>query len=90
VHAEAAFARRLETLGGFGGKADQLNAYNTHRGRPDWFDADLARYLQADAGALADAAGRWLDAEPLVALSVVPAGRLDLALANSEPVRGTP
>ncbi|HUF48640.1 MAG TPA: pitrilysin family protein [Vicinamibacterales bacterium] len=88
VHAEAAFTRRLETLGGFGGKADQLNAYNIHRGRPDWFDADLARYLRADAGALADATGRWLAGTPRVALSVVPTGRPGLALTDSEPVRG--
>lgn len=47
AQAEAAFVYRLQALGGFGGKADQLNAYNTYLGQPDSFDADLARYLVA-------------------------------------------
>ena len=47
AQAEAAFVYRLQSLGGFGGKADQLNAYNIYRGAPDCFDADLARYLSA-------------------------------------------
>ena len=51
---------RLQTLGGFGGKADQLNAYNTYLGVPDGFDTDLERYLSASADRLRDAAGQWL------------------------------
>ena len=34
----------MERVGGFGGKADQLNAYYTETGDPDWFNEDLARY----------------------------------------------
>ena len=34
VQAEAQFMFRLQTVGGFGGKSDQLNAYNTFLGRP--------------------------------------------------------
>ena len=41
---EASFYRRMERVGGFGGKADQLNAYFAAGGDPDCFDEDLARY----------------------------------------------
>ena len=41
---EASFYNRMERVGGFGGKADQLNAYYTDTGDPDWFNEDLARY----------------------------------------------
>ena len=34
----------MERVGGFGGKADQLNGYFTDTGNPDWFNEDLARY----------------------------------------------
>jgi zinc protease len=86
AQAEASFVYRLESLGGFGGKADQLNAYNTYRGNPDFFAADLQRYLEATADGLRDAAGRWVDPAAVTALSIVPAGRLDLALADAAPV----
>ena len=38
---EAQFVYRLQTVGGFGGKSDQLNAYNVFKGNPGFFDADL-------------------------------------------------
>ena len=41
---EASFYRRMERVGGFGGKADQLNAYFAAGGGPDFFAEDLARY----------------------------------------------
>jgi len=88
VRAEAAFVHRLETLGGFGGRADQLNAYNTYLGRPDGFDADLGRYLDADDAALTRACRETLTSPPLVTLSVVPAGRSDLALPGSDQASG--
>src|SRR5204862_150663 len=40
---EASFYNRMERVGGFGGKGDQLNAYFTSTGIPDWFNEDLAR-----------------------------------------------
>ena len=33
-------------VGGFGGKADQLNAYNVFLGEPGYFERDLARYRE--------------------------------------------
>jgi zinc protease len=80
--AEASFVYRLQTLGGFGGRADQLNAYNIHRGTPDYFDEDLQRYLDVTAADLADAA-RMLDPARATALSVVPAGQTDRGLRGS-------
>jgi zinc protease len=41
---EANFYRQMERVGGFGGKANQLNAYYTATGNPDYFEQDLARY----------------------------------------------
>jgi zinc protease len=86
AQAEAAFVFRLESLGGSGGKADQLNAYNIYRGEPGWFDQDLSRYLAVTPDVLRSAVGAWLDPAHSVALSVVPAGRASMALADAEPI----
>jgi zinc protease len=89
AQAEASFVYRLQTLGGFGGRTDQLNAYNVYRGKPDSFDDDLRRYLEPAPAALRAAAQTWLDPAKAVALSVVPPGRADLALPESTPVHLT-
>ena len=72
ARAEAAFVFRLQSLGGFGGKADQLNAYNVLRGQPDCFDADLARYLSATRESVRDAMRQFIDPARAVELMVVP------------------
>jgi zinc protease len=84
IQAEAAFAHRLQTLGGFGGKTDQLNAYNVFRGTPDYFETDLRRYLDAGADDLRKAAARWLDPAAVVTLSVMPMGGQAQALPMSD------
>src|SRR5215203_6641680 len=81
AQAEAQFVYRLQTVGGFGGKGDQLNAYNVFLGQPDYFDRDLARYRSASAASLQQAAAEYLRPESRVILSVVPEGRNALALA---------
>jgi zinc protease len=86
VQAEAQFVFRLQTVGGFGGKSDQLNAYNVFAGDPTYFDRDLARYTEATAASVRDSVGRWLSSGPRVTLSVVPRGRPDLSAPNSVPV----
>jgi zinc protease len=73
AQAEATFVYRLQSLGGFGGKADQLNAYNVYQGNPDGFDADLARYLSATRDRVRDAVRTWLDPARAAILTVVPA-----------------
>ena len=86
AQAEAHFISRLQTVGGFGGKSDQLNAYNVFLGDPAFFDRDLARYRNATAADLTRAAIAWLGPSSRVALSVVPRGRPELALPGSAPV----
>jgi zinc protease len=87
ARAEAQFVYRLQTIGGFGGKSDQLNAYNVLTGSPGYFTADLARYARQTAAAIADTVRTALVEAPRVALSVVPAGQAGLALAGSQTVR---
>jgi zinc protease len=84
---EAQFVYRLQTVGGFGGKSDQLNAYNVFRRNPGFFDADLGRYQSVTGPGMASAVGRWLVGQPRIALSVVPRGRRDLALADAVEVQ---
>ena len=86
VQSEAQFMFRLQTVGGFGGKSDQLNAYNTFMSDPGFFDQDLARYRQVTTSSLRDAAARYLNHARRVALSIVPKGRVELALPGSNPV----
>jgi len=86
AQAEAHFMYRLQTVGGFGGKSDQLNAYNVFRGNPDFFGHDLARYRQATAESVGAAARKYLAFDRRVLLSIVPRGQTALALPGSEPV----
>jgi zinc protease len=86
AQAEAHFVYRLQTVGGFGGKSDQLNAYNVFLGDPGYFGRDLARYRVVTAAKMRRAASQWLGPSSRVILSVVPKGRVALALTASEPV----
>jgi len=85
VQAEAQFMFRLQTVGGFGGKSDQLNAYNVFLGDPDFFDRDLARYHDVSKVSLSETLLRYLDPMRRVTLSIVPQGRPALAAPGSEP-----
>ena len=86
VQAEAQFMFRLQTVGGFGGKSDQLNAYNTFLGDPAFFERDLARYHVGDEPSRCRTrCARYLDHRRRVALSIVPRGRRELALPDSMP-----
>jgi zinc protease len=84
---DAQFVYRLQTIGGFGGKSDQLNAYNVFRKDPGYFAADRQRYERATPQSIAAALGRWIVGRPHVALSVVPRGARHLALTGSVEVR---
>lgn len=83
VQAEAQFVYRLQTLGGFGGKSDQLNAYGVFLHDPGYFERDLARYERVSAHDLHTAARQHLRRDRRVALSVVPKGKEALALKDS-------
>jgi zinc protease len=69
---EASFYNRMERVGGFGGKADQLNAYVTFTGDPDWFNEDLARYRALSPLDLSAAALQFLPLDKRVELIVEP------------------
>jgi zinc protease len=86
AQAEAQFIYRVQTVGGFGGKSDQLNQYNVFVGDPGYFGQDLQRYRDATAASVAGAARGVLVQAPRVAVSVVPRGRVDLALPDSTNV----
>jgi zinc protease len=69
---EASFYRAMERVGGFGGKADQLNAYFAAGGGPDYFAEDLARYEALTAADVQAAALEWLPRDRRVELVVEP------------------
>ena len=69
---ESSFYNRIERVGGFGGKADQLNAYYTETGDPDWFNEDLSRYRALSASDIRAAAAEFLPLDKRVELTVEP------------------
>ena len=85
VQAEAQFMYRLQTVGGFGGKSDQLNAYNVFLDDPGYFDRDLARYHNVTRQSLQETVAKYLDPARRVTLSIVPRGRASLAAPDSVP-----
>ncbi len=90
----AGFYFALEHMGGFGGVADRLNAYNVFRGDPGLIGSDVRRFQAVTADDIRQVARRYLAGRPRIALSVVgrkETGRgatLDRKIAppGSEPV----
>jgi zinc protease len=77
---ESQFLSRMERVGSFGGKADQLNFYNYFVGTPDYFQRDLDRYLRVTAADVQRIARAYLAGAHRVVLSVVPQGKPELAV----------
>jgi zinc protease len=69
---EASFYRAMERVGGFGGKADQLNAYYFAGGGPDFFAEDLARYSSLTPADVQAAVIKWLPRDRRIELVVLP------------------
>ncbi len=69
---EAEFFDALEQVGGFGGKADQLNAYFVATGNPGFFNEDLARYRALSERDVQAAVTTWLPSDRRVELTVLP------------------
>jgi zinc protease len=65
------FVDALQTMGGFGGRADRLNFYAFHTGDPNGAARDLDRYLALDTSSVTNAFTACT-AEPDVVLHVVP------------------
>jgi len=87
AQAEAHFMYRLQTVGGFGGKSDQLNAYNVFVGDPGYFERDLERYRAVTPASLQSAVDRYVRSAHRLTLSLVPRGRVNLAIPDSSPAR---
>lgn len=81
---ETGFVDSLQNVGGFGGRADQLNTYLFHTGEPDYAAADLRRYLELTTADVERHVREHL-LRPTVVLSVVPLGRSDLAASRHVP-----
>jgi zinc protease len=69
---EANFYRGMERVGGFGGKANQLNSYYKAAGEPDYFQKDLDRYRAVTAADIKAVVEKYLPKDRRVELSVVP------------------
>jgi zinc protease len=69
---EANFYRGMERVGGFGGKANQLNSYYKAAGTPDYFQKDLDRYRALTPADIKAAVEKYLPKDRRVELSVVP------------------
>ncbi len=68
---ESQVTRQLERVGGFGGRADQLNYYNVLAGDPGLVNTDIRRYLDVGSEDVLRVAGEVLG-ENRVRLSVLP------------------
>ncbi|HEY7447970.1 MAG TPA: pitrilysin family protein [Vicinamibacterales bacterium] len=69
---EASFYGAMESVGGYAGKADQLNAYYASTGDPDYFAEDLARYRALTPSDIQAIAQRFLPQDRRVELVVMP------------------
>ncbi|HMB08792.1 MAG TPA: pitrilysin family protein [Isosphaeraceae bacterium] len=67
----AGFFYALENIGGFGGVADRLNAYNTYLGDPGRITSDFERYQRVTPEAVGHVARHHVAGRPRVALTVV-------------------
>ena len=66
----AGFIYALDNVGGFGGVADRLNAYNLFLGDPGRITSDLQRYQAVTPEGIQEAARTYLQGRPRVALTV--------------------
>jgi predicted Zn-dependent peptidase len=84
---ESSFIYSMQTVGGFGGKSDQLNQYAVFTGKPDYFGQDLARYRQVSAADVTAMANKYLTDKRLV-MNVKPRPRG--GQTTGDPVPGSP
>ena len=67
----AGFIYALDNVGGFGGVADRLNAYNIYLGDPGRITTDLKRYQDVTPEAVRNAARTYLLGAPGACLTVI-------------------
>jgi zinc protease len=83
---ESALIYGMETVGGFGGKSDQLNSYATFLNDPNYFQEDLKRYAAVTPEDVRRAAQIYLTDKRLV-LSVMPRAK---GKTTGEPAAASP
>lgn len=69
---EANFYRSMERVGGFGGKANQLNSYYKATGQPDFFQRDLDRYRAVTPADIKAVVENYLPKDRRAELSIIP------------------
>jgi zinc protease len=69
---QAHLYRSLENVGGFGGKADELNYYELRANDPGYFSKDLQDFLAVTPEAVQQAVNRYMGDEQRVVLHVLP------------------
>ncbi len=74
----ASFIYRLQQVGGFGSKTDQLNNYNVFLGDPGGFNFDLERYQKVTKEDIKNVTAKYFQNKGRVILSVVPTGKSEL------------
>jgi zinc protease len=67
--------RAVESLGGFGGKADILNTYETYLGDPGYLPRDLARYRAVTPESVKAFANKYLVDDKRLELTIVPTAK---------------
>ena len=72
----------LQSVGGFGGKADVLQSYNHYQGEPGYLDEDLARYDAVTTDTVRDFAREYLKPDARVVLHAVPTPKAPTSAAK--------
>ncbi|MCY1083554.1 M16 family metallopeptidase [Archangium lansingense] len=72
----------LQSVGGFGGKADVLQSYNHYQGDPGFLGEDLARYDAVTADKVRDFAREYLKPDARVVVHAVPAQKGPISSAK--------
>jgi predicted Zn-dependent peptidase len=67
--------RTMERIGGFGGKADLLDEYETYLGDPGFLPRDLARYRAVTPEAVRAFANKYLADDHMIEIDVEPAAK---------------
>ncbi len=79
----AGFLYALENIGGFGGVADRLNAYNIYLGDPGRITTDVQRYQEVTAASIQAVAQQYVIGRPRVALEVVASERPTVSASSA-------
>lgn len=82
---EADLLRRLERIGGFGGRASLLNHYNVFLGDPGFLASDFRRFREVTAKSAHEVARDYLGFDQRAVLHIVPRG--SLVAGDSAPDR---